>query len=378
MDLNAQITPLGVWLLFLDSFVPGTVPEPPIALAAGARIGVGPVAAGTQRTGVAAPSVEQLIWQQIQPHIPEALRSLRAMTLLETSTIGVEIDRNPVHEGHGHQLGAPTTITAIVKPCGATSAFSGRCVLPANPVLSGINVTWQFGPELDAHGIATTTSGSTVATDGGGRTLFTFTPQEEESNGQGSEQSVKVSIQATVSKLEIAQKIYQLQLPLGVLLGKSVNTSSAAELTIEWHEEASVPVKIIWTDVYDNVPDTITFEGTLDTIDRINCPPGLTCLTGTGTASGSRAGWKGCNPGIDHIPEGEGPASFFGTIDGDRIAIGAFADITNPMAGVITGVFDVELSGGTVTLDPTPVVGELCPRYSYGTLILKQIDAPLP
>lgn len=132
-------------------------------------------------------------------------------------------------------------------------------------------------------------------------------------------------------------------------------------------------VHIEWTDEYDGIRDTITFEGVVDTYDQ-SVPPDPSqpdppaFLTGTGTASGRRAGWKACNPGIPDVPGGSGKAVFGATLIDDRIYVSAFTDISNPLNGVTTAIFDVPVEGGTVSIPrPTPV-GDLCPHASYGTI----------
>ena len=132
-------------------------------------------------------------------------------------------------------------------------------------------------------------------------------------------------------------------------------------------------VRIEWTDEYDGIKDTVVFVGVVDTIDQAipqdpSQPEAPAFMTGTGTATGRRAGWKGCNPGIPDVPGGGGTATFGATIIGDRIHVGAFTDIDNPLFGVTTGVFDVPIEGGTVTIPRPDPVGSLCPHTSYGTI----------
>jgi hypothetical protein len=157
------------------------------------------------------------------------------------------------------------------------------------------------------------------------------------------------------------------------------NHDAAASVTGDWTVEsladpcAAWDVEIDWTDVYDGVPDTIHFKGVIDTIDpTIPADETNFYMTGEGTASGARGGWKGCNPGIDVTPEGSGKAIFQAAITDTTITFNAFADIDNPLAGVSTDLFEANLEetnkegGATVTIDPRQPIGDLCPHYSYG------------
>jgi hypothetical protein len=86
------------------------------------------------------------------------------------------------------------------------------------------------------------------------------------------------------------------------------------------------------------------------------------------------------------------PAFFQGVIVGDKITISAFADVFTVLSGVQTAPFEVDLFGGTVTYgnppspgaspqSPRPVIGDLCPRFSYGTMTATPISidvAPEP
>jgi hypothetical protein len=150
-------------------------------------------------------------------------------------------------------------------------------------------------------------------------------------------------------------------------------------------------VNIAWTDVYDNVADTIIFKGVVDTVED-NQLGDQVYMTGVGTASGSRAGWKGCNPGIDVTPSGTVSATFQAIIIGDRITISAFADVFTELSGISTAPMEVDVFGGTATYGnvppppgytpppgatptPTPlIIGDLCPRYSYGTMTVTPIS----
>ncbi len=148
-----------------------------------------------------------------------------------------------------------------------------------------------------------------------------------------------------------------------------------ALLEIEWHEKTEAVIKIVWTDTYDGVADTITFLGDLTGTEPDPVSGGVVYV-GTGTATGSRAGWKGCNPGIDVVPAGTGPATFRGAVTATgSIMISAWADISCPLAGISTAPMEVPVVGGFAQFD-LPTVGELCPRSSHGEMTVTALVLP--
>jgi hypothetical protein len=126
-------------------------------------------------------------------------------------------------------------------------------------------------------------------------------------------------------------------------------------------------IHIAWTDSYDGIFDTITFDGIIDTVPPDQPPSEQIYMTGIGTATGSRNGWKKCNPGIDITPNGSGPATFQAFVSKDTVSFSAFANIDTPLAGVSTALFVVPLDGGTFDVPQNAPVGDPCPHYSFGT-----------
>jgi len=138
-------------------------------------------------------------------------------------------------------------------------------------------------------------------------------------------------------------------------------------------------VKIAWTDSYDGVLDTMTFDGVVDTVPLGDEYVGIS-LVGTGTVSGSRSGWKACNPGIDVTPSGTVSATFLAILQDDMLTISAYADGGTELSGISTAMFTVDATVDgeqTVRVDLGPPVGELCPYTSYGTATIKPIK-PVP
>jgi hypothetical protein len=149
--------------------------------------------------------------------------------------------------------------------------------------------------------------------------------------------------------------------------------------TIESLKEPCIgyEVKITWTDSYAGVLDTITFQGTIDAFDT-EAPGDGAFLTGTGTAVGSRPGWKGCNPGIEDTPSGLVRAEFGAQIIGDTVTISGWAGFDTALSGVVTGAFTLPVDGGTARIEPGPLFGDLCPRTSFGTIEVKRFEKLAP
>jgi hypothetical protein len=138
-------------------------------------------------------------------------------------------------------------------------------------------------------------------------------------------------------------------------------------------------VKIVWTDAYDGVLDTMTFDGVVDTVPLGDEYVGIS-LIGTGTVSGSRSGWKACNPGIDVAPNGTVPATFLAILQDGTLTVSAYADGETVLAGISTAPFTVDATVDqeqTVSVDLGPPVGEPCSHKSYGRATIKPIT-PLP
>lgn len=133
------------------------------------------------------------------------------------------------------------------------------------------------------------------------------------------------------------------------------------------HCDTGWKVHIVWTDAYDGVFDTITFDGIIDTVPPDQPPGEAIYMTGIGTATGSRKGWKLCNPGIDHTPSGTVSATFQGIVTTDTITVSAYADVFTELAGISTATFEADADGDTVEYPRDPAFGEPCPHYSFGT-----------
>jgi hypothetical protein len=139
-------------------------------------------------------------------------------------------------------------------------------------------------------------------------------------------------------------------------------------------------VQISWTDVYNGVQDTITFDGVVDEVDEDypDVAEGTIYMKGTGTASGRRAGWAGCNPGIDVTPNGTASATFQAIVGDDTITISAFADFGTVLSGISTAPFEVPVEGGSALLAAGRLVGDVCKHNSFGTMTATPYEPPPP
>jgi len=139
-------------------------------------------------------------------------------------------------------------------------------------------------------------------------------------------------------------------------------------------------VRITWTDTYDGIPDTMTFDGVVDTVPLGDEYVGIS-LIGKGTVSGSRSGWKSCNPGIDVTPNGTASATFLAILSDETLTVSAFAELGTALEGISTSIFTVDSTietPQTVTVEPGPLVGDLCPHNSYGTATIKPVKSTTP
>lgn len=137
----------------------------------------------------------------------------------------------------------------------------------------------------------------------------------------------------------------------------------------------SYHIHIEWTDVWNDVPDKVTFDGYADTINP-DALGGQVMLTGTGTYEGDRGGYLACNPGLSGIPgHDRGDAVFQAVIDGDRVTVNAYADIFTNYAGVQTYPFEAPRKGtydaATGADKPVQVLGadiggDVCSHGYYG------------
>ena len=134
----------------------------------------------------------------------------------------------------------------------------------------------------------------------------------------------------------------------------------------------SYHITIEWTDVWDNVPDTVVFEGYADVVDP-DAIGEVTVLTGTGTVTGSRSAYIACNPGLAGSPtSGSADALFVAVIEGEKVTVNAFGDYTGLFGGVTTWPFEVPRRGGEKRLEGADLrPGAICPHEYSGTATVR-------
>ena len=366
VDVEATLPSFEAWLLLVDGFVRKSVAAAAMSLA---RPGLLVVAAAERGRGVAPDSVRTALAVPIQQWAA-VVAQLSAM--LAAWRITVTASPAAVHEGHGG-LGSPTRITAQMTGPTAPliSPFGGTTIVPAASGTAGLLVAWLPSPTAGEHG--TLADLATVA-DQGGNAATSYTPRQEPAGGQGIDREETGRIHAGFQRKELVRLLYGPWAdPYAGHMSSFIR--SDGHLDIGWHEKAEAVIKIVWTDTYSGVADTITFLGNLTGTEPDPVSGGVAYI-GTGTATGSRAGWKGCNPGIDVVPSGTVPATFRGyTTATGSIMISAWADVFTTLAGISTAPMEVPIVGGFAQFD-LPTVGDLCPRSSHGEMTVTALVLP--
>lgn len=366
VDVDATLSSFEAWLLLVDGFVRGNAATTALAMAGeGSRVAA--AADGgwgvSRRLVQAAPSVPAATWAAIVAQLRAVLSSWRIVVTASPATI---------HEGHGGPGDTAQLTAHITGPMTAlTSPFGGATVIPAPSGTAGLPVAWYADTPVSDHGAL---SDVESLADQGGEASVSFTTQQEAANGQGIEREVTGQIHAGYRRQELLLVLYGVWAQPYASYFQGFRRTYGF-LRVGWHQKAEATIKIIWTDTYDGVADTITFLGDLTTAvpDPVS---GGVMYTGTGTATGSRAGWKACNPGIDLVPSGTGPATFNGYLTGTgSIMIAAYADAGTALAGISTEPMEVPIVGGFAQADQ-PTVGDLCPHGSHGEMTVTMLSLP--
>ena len=370
IDPNGRISRFAAWLLVLDGFIPARPATSAVALAA---FRGGGVAAGGAGWGMS--------YSRIQAHSRLPADQARLVNRLAAIAAGyelaVEVANDSAHEGHSGP-GEPVTVVAElnVSLITFTSPVDHEPVIPvvSSGDLAGIAIGFEPDEAADRH--LSTTGGTAFADTGGtGIASRTWTMKPEDSRGQGPLQAERVSIVASAVAAQVLRAVYgewvdDYSLFIdGDILGR-------ARFSAEWHGETT-PIQIWWTDTFDGNDDTIYFRGDLTAIDT--SIPGSVAYVGTGLATGTRDGWKACNPGIDDVPEGTVNATFMAGVQDGQLTIAAFPDATTSLAGIFAGPFVVpldEIDDYEWDLDPSPLLGEVCPHNSRATIRIKGLALP--
>jgi hypothetical protein len=365
-----------VWLLLIDGFSgPAEEARSSVVAAAQHRF-VGPPAANQlpagSSLGVANPNLPGLTsptpgltnaeWAELLRQLP---------TLAFRVPFDVVSQPGGLHEGHGG-VGAQARFLAAVGVAAPLVSTSGKTLLPAAPQ-PGVAIRWESPnePIWNAHGSFDQALGTPQLVDPGqlSGAAVTFTPKKEVANGVGTELLDYGDLTARADQVELVRHSYDVGV-LGAalyLIRGSLAANGPTFYAIWWHQLGDgYLINITWTDVYNGIPDIITFRGLAD--HRDSGVQGVDAYyTGDGTATGSRPGWKSCNPGIDVVPSGSGEAVFQAGLQGDEVTFGAFPAIDNPLAGILAWPFTANADFETVEINQPAIPGALCPHSIQAT-----------
>ncbi len=261
LDLHAEglLTRLHAWLLLLDGFVVG----------AGAE---------ADRAVVLA-SYHEPQWGGASAHIPRLLAPGTPLTgaelaaliarlepLVRATPLLFEPPRSVAHEGHDAP-GEETRVRLRFMPLGLTNpAMDLGFVLIPQQQPSGLPVTLvasdpgvleEHGTMQDPRGGNPFAGGPPLETDSNGAIELTYTPRQEEADGEGEVTIEPITITANVRLADIARHTWVLPEVLYALLPGE--RSVTATLDVEWHEVEGLRVEMV--DEYDVTLDLILGVG---------------------------------------------------------------------------------------------------------------------
>lgn len=310
VDVDAEMTKLLAWLLFLDGFVPPhvgptasltTVSAPAIAAEAGAA-GKG--------WGVAAPHIGVIALLLIGDPADVPLVIFHLMMVARLAMLTVDTSEPLVHEGHGG-TGQPVTFRSRLDMpflVWSSPTFTGNYLVPTNPSFYGLPVEWALEDTLLRHG-TTTPAGpgidtTTTTTDDVGITTLTFTPREEEANGEGDVARAETTIEVEMSTNEVMEQMYGA--PRNSLIGFIGGHVVQAEmpLQIEWHAKDVVTLHGTFSGHYSD--SLATADLTIEVEVRWNAGPddihdrnAFTLTSGSFTFSETISGVCGGSRSVD-------------------------------------------------------------------------------
>jgi len=241
VNLDAEMTPLLAWLLFLDGFVPPHAgPTASVTTLPARAIAADPRAAGAG-WGVAAQNIGVIALLVTGDPAEVMSLTLHLMTVAHMAYLRVDTSAPVAHEGHGN-TGQPVTFRSRLDmpPLHWTSPSftgTGNFLVPTNPSLYGLPVEWNLENTLLEHGVTAPAGAGTVETrtEDFGISTITFTPREEEANGEGDVVSTETTIVVEMFVNEVLEQMFGA--PRGSLLGFIGGHVVDAEmpLQIEWH-----------------------------------------------------------------------------------------------------------------------------------------------
>lgn len=261
VDLQAEgfLTRLHAWLLLLDGFVVGAEPE--------------------ADAGIALASYHEPQWGGASAHIPRLLAPGTPLTAAELTALIARLEplvratplqfeppRAVAHEGHDAP-GDETRVRLRFVPLVLTNPAldigfhlvpqQQPAGLPVTLVASDPGVLEEHGTMVDARGGNPFAGGSPVETDSNGVVELTYTPRQEEADGEGEVTVEPITITANVQLADIARHTWLLPEILYALLPGE--RSVTATLDVEWHEVEGLRVEMV--DEYEVTIDLILGVG---------------------------------------------------------------------------------------------------------------------
>jgi len=249
LDPQAQIAPLGAWLLFVDGMMTPNGGDALAALA-GTDILRGVAAGARGHTGVANRNVQS----KTNGNNPQMNAQMGHMWLvIQNAALSLEVEPRSVHEGHGGP-GEQASFKAFLKPYGSLSPFTGQPVISAQCSGSpaGIKVTWEYTDAITAHGTPSVPPDFTNVTDASGEAKVDYVANTEKANGRGYPLKQKGTVTATVSKQDVIGGVFCGLRPspkIQKMLAGSQNLAQSAPLVVTWHEPETMVFEV--TNHYD-------------------------------------------------------------------------------------------------------------------------------
>ena len=245
LDLEGQIPPLGVWLLFLDGMVPPNAASGQLASTGGGM----PIAL---QSGPTFGQLTQRLQQRFNsPQVQRNINAARARAALSSAAIRSSAASTSVHKGHGGP-GDSTSVTVEVNAFQYSSPFGGRPMQPCSGGnLSGIPVRWTY-EGLEEHATPDVANGATSSTDGTGRTTMRFTTMSEENQAwlRGVQTSDLAWIEPMVNAADVARALCPGVLP-GNIRGPVISGLARAIQAVRIDHHVPRAMLVVLTNTYD-------------------------------------------------------------------------------------------------------------------------------
>jgi hypothetical protein len=371
---TAGLLRVQMWLLLIDGFVlpeqatgrTGSEFAARVVLAAGSRLGAAARRQPQSRSPV--PGISARDWTRFLARLP---------LLAYDVPFRIHIP-GPVHEGHG-QPGPLVHVSATIS---SPRDFHVGTLLVSGSASYDIEIKWSsLKPSvLTDHGQLPAEFGSSITTNDGISTID-YQVKQEAATTRTYLVSELGDFVAWTDSAELLRKAYVWPSDphIGQAISRLARSNRPADggvFLIGWHNDRlGWQVEIQWTDSYGGIEDEITFDGFVTADSTVG---EIVQMSGTGTATGKRGGWKACNPGIPEVPHGSDNAFFFGSATPTEFNVSAYAATDNPLSGIVTDNFKFthpeNPNHRSALYGPTKTEGQLCPHYAFADAFIR----PLP